>query len=162
MNSWSEKEALLTAAACVIIFEDENEKKRRKRRFWIRPTLRSRNIYSGSNLLHDLERDDSGALNRGLAFRGSFQNFCRISNADFEYLLSLIGPKIHRMDTRLRDAVPIMERLAVTLRFLATGDSYQSLMYLFKISKQLISLIVPEVCEAIVDELKEFIKVNDN
>ncbi|KAL4083015.1 hypothetical protein QTP88_028345 [Uroleucon formosanum] len=50
------------------------------------------------------------------------------------------------------------KQLAVTLRFLATGDSYMSLSYLFKISKQSISEIIPEVCTAIIDVLKEFIK----
>nr|CAI5850163.1 unnamed protein product [Callosobruchus analis] len=50
-------------------------------------------------------------------------------------------------------------RLAITLRFLATGDSYKSLMYLFQVSYSTISLIVPEVCEAISSVLKDYIKV---
>ncbi|CAH2015154.1 unnamed protein product [Acanthoscelides obtectus] len=40
-------------------------------------------------------------------------------------------------------------RLAITLRYLATGDSFQSLHFLFKVSPQLISTIVPEVCKAL-------------
>jgi len=36
-------------------------------------------------------------------------------------------------------------RLAITLQFLSSGDSYHSLMYMFKISKQSILQIVPEV-----------------
>ncbi|KAJ8874806.1 hypothetical protein PR048_022695 [Dryococelus australis] len=40
-------------------------------------------------------------------------------------------------------------RLAVTLRYLATGDSYTSLM-----SKQSIGRIIPDVCAATVQELK--------
>ncbi|KAJ4426367.1 hypothetical protein ANN_27181 [Periplaneta americana] len=39
------------------------------------------------------------------------------------------------------------------------GDSYTSLMYLFKVSKQLITRIVPEVCTAIIQEVEDFIKL---
>lgn len=82
-----------------------------------------------------------------------------MESEDFEFLLCKIGPKIMKNDTNMRNAVPVDKRLAVTLRFLATGDSYTSLQYAFLISKQLISLIVPEVCQAIVEVLKPYIKV---
>lgn len=61
----------------------------------------------------------------------------------------------------MREAIPVQERLAVTLRFLASGDSYMSLSYLFKISKQSIYKIVPEVCVSIIHVLKEYIKVSE-
>lgn len=89
-----------------------------------------------------------------------FDNFSRMSTQDFEWLLNSIGPEISKQNTNYRDAIPGKERLAVTLRFLATGDSYTSLAYLFNISKQAISLIVPEVCEAITKALKNYIQVS--
>nr|CAI5838149.1 unnamed protein product [Callosobruchus analis] len=94
----------------------------------------SRSRYNGSDLLNDLAIQDTG----------QFKNFCRLSSTDFEFIISLIGPKIKKKNTNFRECIPVNERLAVTLRFLATGDSYTSLMYTFKISKQCISNIVTE------------------
>lgn len=63
---------------------------------------------------------------------------------DFEILLNLTGSIIIKRDTRFRKVIPAQERLTVTLRFLATEDSYHSFMYTFKISKQAISSIIPK------------------
>nr|CAI5819396.1 unnamed protein product [Callosobruchus analis] len=41
----------------------------------------------------------------------------------------------------------------------ASGDSFISLSYLFKMSNQVISDIVHEVCQAIITELSEEIKI---
>jgi hypothetical protein len=62
----------------------------------------------------------------------------------------------------MREAIPISTRLAVTLHFLATGDSYCSLMYTFRISVPAISTFVPEVCQAIIKSLKGYVEVNKN
>jgi len=83
-----------------------------------------------------------------------------MSPTDFESLLEVIFPQIGKDLTHLRKTISPNVWLAVTLRFLATGDSYTSLMYLFKISKQIISNIVTEVCEAIVEALKLYVQVN--
>ncbi|CAK1603327.1 unnamed protein product [Parnassius mnemosyne] len=82
-----------------------------------------------------------------------------MSPTDFEYLLTIIAPKISRQETIMRSAISPQDRVALTLRFLATGDSYTSLQYTFRISKQSMSCIVPEVCEAIIEALKENIKM---
>ncbi|KAJ8888598.1 hypothetical protein PR048_008090 [Dryococelus australis] len=56
----------------------------------------------------------------------------------------MVGEKIAEKDTSLRQAISV-HRSAVTLRFLATGDSYSSLQYLFRIPKQCIGQIVLDV-----------------
>lgn len=46
--------------------------------------------------------------------------------------------------------------------FFFLGDSYKSLMYLFRIPANTISIIIPEVCQAIYDVLKdEYLKVRN-
>jgi len=92
---------------------------------------------------------------------GKFQNFCRMSAADFEYLLNKISPQIAKIDTNMRNCIPVKERFAVALRFLATGDSYTSLSF-FKFSVQTVSKCIDEVCSALIQELQEEIKVNNN
>lgn len=117
------------------------------RRWWQVEMYKKR---KSSNLLLDLKSQE---------ISGHFKNFTRMSSTDFEYLLNLIGPKIKTKDTKLRKAISEQDKLALTLRFLATGDSFTSLQYLFRISKQVISKFVPQVCEAIISELKDNIKV---
>lgn len=93
-------------------------------------------------------------------FDGSFVNFTRMTSTDFEVLLEMIGRAIAKQDTILRNAVGPDIRLAITLRYLSTGDSYASLSYTFRVSKQLISKIVPEVCKELIKTLKIYIMVS--
>lgn len=83
-----------------------------------------------------------------------------MSATDFEYLIQKIGPIVTKSDSHMRKAIPVQERLAVTLRFLATGDSFVSLSYLFKFSNQTVSRCVQDVCQALNQQLKNEIKVN--
>ncbi|XP_059920841.1 uncharacterized protein LOC132467527 [Gadus macrocephalus] len=69
----------------------------------------------------------------------------------FDSVLSVVGPKIARQDTTYRQAISPAERLAICLRYLATGDSYKSLGYSFRVGVSTISRIVPEVANAIWD-----------
>jgi hypothetical protein len=71
----------------------------------------------------------------------------------FEYLASLISSQVENSDTYtyMRQAITGKKILSITLRFLATGDSFTSLQYLFRVSKQSIWTTVPEVCDAITE-----------
>nr|CAI5863552.1 unnamed protein product [Callosobruchus analis] len=66
-----------------------------------------------------------------------------MSATDFDHLLELISTKLRKKDTRMRKPITLDERLAVTLRYLATGDSYKSLMYLFRIPQTTIARNIP-------------------
>lgn len=101
-------------------------------------------------MLQDLKREPSG----------KFENFCRMSAVDFEFLLNEIGPLIRKRDTNMRKAIPVQERFCVALRFFATGDSFESLSYLFKMSPQTVSTCVFEVCNALCQVLQDQIKVS--
>uniref|UniRef100_A0A182N9Y5 DDE Tnp4 domain-containing protein n=1 Tax=Anopheles dirus TaxID=7168 RepID=A0A182N9Y5_9DIPT len=57
----------------------------------------------------------------------------------------------------MRESISALQRLCIALRFLATGDSYASLSIVFRVSVASISTIVPEVCDAIIDVLKDYI-----
>ncbi len=85
----------------------------------------------------------------------AFKNFVRVKQARFREFLNRLGPAIAKKDTFDRKALHPGLRLAITLRFLATGDSYHSLMYGFRVAHNTISCIALEVCSAIIEEYQE-------
>ncbi len=161
---FDELDVLAASAATIVLMSAVSvaiQRARRRRRFWIRPSLVARRKYSTTDFMRDLVLDDTDLLSLEYRSGAGFKNFFRMSTTEFENILQMIAPKISRMDTKFRKAIPVHERLACALRFFATGDSYHSLQYNFKISKQLISKIIPEVCDAIVDALRDYIKVSN-
>ncbi|XP_047538975.1 uncharacterized protein LOC125072396 [Vanessa atalanta] len=125
------------------------KKKWRKRRWWMTSIHRNRTSLTMDQQLHELVAEPSN----------EFKKFTRMSSVDFEYLLNKVSTQIPKQNTQLRESIPARTRLAVTLRYLATGDDYQSLHFLFKISPQVISQIITEVCQALNEALKENIKL---
>ncbi|XP_058056269.1 uncharacterized protein LOC131207664 [Anopheles bellator] len=85
--------------------------------------------------------------------------FLRMRMIDFNFLESLVLHRIERIDTNMRRAVTPRERLLITLRFLATGESYSSLQFLFRVSRQTIGKIVPDVCNALMEALNDYVKL---
>ncbi|KAG8241319.1 hypothetical protein J6590_088906 [Homalodisca vitripennis] len=117
------KKVVLAAAAAFAAATVICSRQRRERRYWIKPSLQARKRYSGSDLLKDLNEDDRNDLNYEVRWDGNVKNFPRMTSVDFEHLLITIGHKITKQDTSFRDAIPAREKLAITLQFLASGDS---------------------------------------
>ncbi|CAH2006369.1 unnamed protein product [Acanthoscelides obtectus] len=147
MASRNENYTILVMSAAVLVMADVNKKKRRQRHWWRTNLFKKR---SGTGILMDLKSQE---------ISGQYKNFTRMTPTDFENLLQRIGPHISKQETYFRTPISAQDRLAVTLRFLATGDSYTSLQYLFRISKQSIGRVVPQVCAALIKELQEYIKL---
>ena len=124
--------------------EDEEPTKKRDRVEWIRPWLarrEQRGIYH--LLIRELSLQDTT----------SYREFFRINKEQFQFLVREIANRIAKKDTVMRSSIKPDERLAVTLRFLATGETFKSLEYSFRISRTTISSIELECCEAIYDIL---------
>lgn len=76
----------------------------------------------------------------------------------FRQLLARLGPRIEKEDTHYRKSIPPEVRLAVTLRFLATGDSSLTLQYKLRVARNTVSEIIYHTCGAIIsDMIEEFL-----
>ena len=138
--------ALDLADAQALVRVRRERRERNRRRWWIRPWIVNRPLLGQyQRLMRELSDED----------RSSFRNFVRMDPPMFDELLQRIGPRIGRQDTNYRKALEPGLKLAITLRFMATGDSYKSLMYGFRVPHNTISLIVKQVCQAIVQEYAE-------
>ena len=80
----------------------------------------------------------------------------------FHDLLQCFRLAISKNNMNYQKAIELGLRLALTLRHLATGESYHSLRFGFRVPHNTYSVIVRQVCEAIVDEFAdELIKLRE-
>ena len=94
---------------------------------------------------------------------GDFTNYLRMDPAMFHELLQRLTPRLTKKDTNCRAALQPGLKLAITLRFLASGATYHSLSFAFRVPHNTISLFVSEELQAIVDEYSdEVVSVTDN
>ena len=68
--------------------------------------------------------------------------------------MELVTPGVAKKVTNMRETITAEERLAVILRFLATGNTYSDLAFQFRMQHSTISGIIPEVCRTIYQCLK--------
>ncbi|XP_050517993.1 uncharacterized protein LOC126892490 [Diabrotica virgifera virgifera] len=80
-----------------------------------------------------------------------FRSYCRLNKKQFNFIFSFIQDDINAKVTR--NAISGEEKLFLTLRFLATGESYRSLSFQYRISKSYISRIVKSVLKCLKDKL---------
>ena len=79
----------------------------------------------------------------------TYREMMRMSHSSFKVLLNFIEPYISPVESFCGNKViKSPERLALTIRFLATGESFHSLSYQFRISRNAISYVIKQVAEA--------------
>ena len=131
--------------------EEKARIKRRNRRVWVRGWIaRRQEMGAFHRIVRELATEDPS----------SFMEYLRMDEDHFNHLVSLVSPLIKKDDTCMREAISPAERVALTLPFLATGESFHSLAFQFRISRHAISYIVDETCAAITEVIgKEFMQV---
>uniref|UniRef100_A0A1B6H8T0 DDE Tnp4 domain-containing protein n=1 Tax=Homalodisca liturata TaxID=320908 RepID=A0A1B6H8T0_9HEMI len=72
-----------------------------------------------------------------------------MSVSSFDYLLSKIADSIRGIDTAMRSCIGNEEKLLVTLRYLATGNSFVDLHHSYRLGVTTIKEIVSRVCSAL-------------
>lgn len=147
MNQADRKRKILLTAALVLHLDEDDIQNKRK---WSKEWLLERRKYSHMNLLRELQSNEPA----------DFRNYLRMENHTFYELLNLVKPFIEKQNTVMRESISAEERLVATLRFLATGRSYEDLKFSCAISAQAIGRIIPETCWAIYRVLRgEYLKV---
>ncbi|XP_069612218.1 pre-mRNA-splicing factor SPF27 isoform X1 [Ranitomeya imitator] len=142
-----ELDLALANAYAIACYEQRKREKRRRshRRFWLHPIVEVRECRGAYHCLF-------GELNDNLE---KYLEFTRMSQDSFRYLLRLVEGAITRQDTQLRRSISAEERLLVTLRFLATGETLRSLHFQFRIGVSTLSGIVADTCRALWDNLRD-------
>ena len=117
-------------------------RQRRHRRYRFRPwptraEFKEEGQYSRPMPMHHL--DDPMA----------YRNFIHMPPELYQKLEQRITAEFQRDRILMKDPVSPGVKLAVTLRHLATGDSYTTLQYAFRVDSLTIEKFVPEVCDAI-------------
>ena len=94
------------------------QRPRRRHNMWVRPWL--------------LQREERGTYNNIMADLYAtdipgFTNYMRMTPEFFEMIKARLEPCLARQATNYRALISVREKLAPTIRYLATGESYISL-----------------------------------
>ena len=98
-------------------------KQKYRKKYWIRDIFRSRFLLGEYHTLVKEMREND---------HGEFYKYFRMTPERFDHLLLLVGPMLTKKSL-YREPISAGERLAVTLRFLATGDSQQTISFSYRI-----------------------------
>jgi len=124
-------------------------RRRRRRRVvrnvWVRDWISRRpqlGLYD--RLMVELRNEDPRA----------FKNFMRMPPDMFDEIVQRLTPALTKETTNWRPPLDPGLKVALTLRHLASGAKYREMQYGWRVPHNTISLVVREVCEAILHEYR--------
>ena len=129
----------------LMLLDDEEAQKKNPivRNNWVEHWLQNRKLFGAYHTLFQEIRNVPKKC----------RDYIRMDNNQFLYLVDLISEDIARETTQLREPISPPELICLVLRFLASGETYRSLEFQFRISRRSISRAVNEVCNAIIRRL---------
>ena len=131
-------------AELLVLLFHQRQKQLRKRKWVHEINLKRPRLGEYSHLVQELRQDTQ-----------RFFTYFRMTVEQFDQLTVLLTPHIEKMNTNYREAIPVDERLGVCLRFLATGDSFTTVGYSYRMGIATVSQIVDETCDALWKSLVE-------
>ena len=121
-------------------------RRKTRRKVWVREWLiREHEFGQNDSILTELHKEDDTG----------YKNYLRITPDLFQEMVEKLTPRLQKLCTFMREAFQVGLKLAATLQFLATGNSYPSLHYSFKVQASTICKFIPEVCKAIIAVYKD-------
>jgi hypothetical protein len=89
-----------------------NTRRKVERKCWVKNWVRRRDRQGAyTHLISELQLEDAQQL----------RNFTRMSAAEVQSLVNMLGPMTGKQDTAMGNVISVEERVIVTLHFLATG-----------------------------------------
>ena len=143
------------AATALIFLEDQEKMKKEQAKEEIKPTRKrkertvrvrewlTRRHHFGhyDQLLTELHKKDPSG----------YRNYLRITPDLFQEKVESLTPHFEKKTTFMREPLDVGLKPATTLRFLATGNSYPSLQYSFRVEISTIIKFLQEVCKVIIE-----------
>ncbi|XP_047513201.1 protein ANTAGONIST OF LIKE HETEROCHROMATIN PROTEIN 1-like isoform X2 [Pieris napi] len=125
-------------------------RRQNKRKHWVHPILRERfSLGTFETLMGELRRDES-----------KFFNYFRMTATTFDDLLGRLDIRVR--DTSFRECICPEQRLAICLRYLASGCSFKEIHYSYRVGVSTISKLIKEMTHVIWENLKtDFLKLPD-
>ena len=112
-------------------------RRRERKRIWVRDIFKKRlQLGEYHSLINEMQLTD----------HQSIYIFFHMSPERFAHLLSLVGPAITRQTTSFRQPIQSDERLAITLRYLVTSDSMQTISFSYRVGHSTICGIIAMLC----------------